>query len=192
MLQPTSVTGEVAFLGVNRDRRAGLESAPQERVAARFAGFEGEAHGGLTRGACVRVAKQYPKGTEIRNVRQLTIVSIEELAEVAAAMTLSGALSPAWIGANMALRGVPRLTELPSGARLIFENGTGIAVDMENGPCRYAGEAIDAHEPGRGLSFVKHARGKRGVAAWVEREGEIALGDRCVLHVPPQRPYRTG
>ena len=35
-------------------------------------GLVGEAHGGLTRPACTRVARQYPRGAEIRNVRQLT------------------------------------------------------------------------------------------------------------------------
>jgi len=62
-------------------------------------------------------------------------------------------------------------------------------VDMENAPCRLAAESIGDFVPGQGASFPKHAQGRRGVTAWVEREGSIAVGERARLHVPPQRIY---
>lgn len=192
ILTPSDIYGEVEFLGVNRDRAATLESAPLERVQVSYEGFDGESHGGLTRPSCSRVKLQYPRGTEIKNARQITILSAEELEGIAADMGIDGPLKPEWVGANMVLRGVPILTQLPPGARLIFENGTSIAVDMENGPCKYPAEVIDAVHPGLGLSFPKHAMGKRGITAWVERTGEIALGDVCRLHIPPQRIYEPG
>ncbi|MEO1330520.1 MAG: sulfurase [Pseudomonadota bacterium] len=190
ILTPTDLYGEVVYLGVNRDRDAGLQSAGAARIGVTYEGFEGEAHGGLTRPSCSRVKLQYPRGTEIKNARQVTILSAEELAEIGQAMGLPEAVRPEWVGANLVLKGVPALTTLPPGSRLIFEEGlASLVVDMENGPCKYPAEVIEAVHPGRGLAFPKHAMGKRGVTAWVERVGEIALGMRARLHIPPQRIY---
>lgn len=189
MLLPTEIEGEVTFLGVNPDREAGLESRPIERANLSFDGIAGEAHGGATRPACSRVKRQYPRGTPLRNARQITILSLEEMTEVAAAMGLDAPIDPSWIGGNIQLTGIPQLTRIPPSSRLIFESGAGLVADMENAPCRFAAEAVEAHRPGLGLSFPKRAAGKRGVTAWVEREGAIALGMRCRLHIPPQRLY---
>lgn len=189
MLAPTSLYGTVTGLFVNADRDASLESAATPSVRATFDGFEGEAHGGATRPSCVRVIRQYPtKGTEIRNARQITILSGEELAEIARRLDIP-AVKPEWLGANMIVEGIPDFTQVPPSSRLIFENGTGVVVDIENGPCKYPAQIIEAHHPGKGLDFPKVARGLRGVVAWIERPGEIALGDQCRLHVPPQRTY---
>ncbi|MEL6278308.1 MAG: MOSC domain-containing protein [Pseudomonadota bacterium] len=189
ILTPTELEGTVRWLGLNRDRAASLESEAVEQVTVDYGGFVGESHGGLTRPSCSRVKLQYPKGTEIKNARQITILSTEEIGEISKDMGLPSPIRPEWIGANMILQGVPQLTQLPPGSRLIFENGTSIAVDMENGPCKFPAEIIEQHHPGKGLAFPKHAMGKRGITAWIEREGEIKLGDVCVLHVPPQRIY---
>ena len=190
ILTPTDIYGEIRYLGVNRDREAGLQSAPAQRLKVDYAGFEGEAHGGLTRPSCSRVKLQYTRGTEIKNARQVTIVSAEELREIGCAMGLPEPVRPEWIGANLVLEGIPELTQLPPGSRLIFEEGlTSLAVDMENGPCKYPAQVIEEIHPGLGLSFPKHAMGKRGVTAWVERQGELALGMRARLHIPPQRLY---
>jgi hypothetical protein len=45
---------------------------------------------------------------------------------------------------------------------------------------------IEGHRPGRGKLFKRAAEGRRGVTAWVEREGRIALGDVLRLHIPDQ------
>jgi hypothetical protein len=98
-------------------------------------------------------------------------------------------LDPSWLGASMVIDGIPAFTQVPPSSRLIFGNGTGLVVDMENAPCKYPAELIERLHPGQGLSFPRHARGRRGVVAWVERPGSIALGDTAVLHCPPQRLY---
>ncbi|MEO1293287.1 MAG: sulfurase [Pseudomonadota bacterium] len=190
ILTPTEITGFIRYIGINPDRGATLESQPRETIRVMYEGFEGEAHGGLTRPSCSRVKLQYPKGTEIKNARQVTILSVEELAEIGAAMALPEPVRPEWIGANLVVEGIPLLTQIPPGSRLIFENGVSIAVDMENGPCKFPAEIIEKAHPGKGLSFPKHAMGKRGVTAWIERTGTLALGETCVLHVPPQRIYQ--
>ncbi len=192
ILTPSDIYGEAVYLGVNADRAAGLESAPLDRIAVGYDGFEGEAHGGLTRPSCSRVLLQYPRGTEIRNARQITILSAEELAAIGAAMGLPEPVRPEWVGANLVLKGVPELTQVPPGARLIFESGAALTVDLENGPCKFPGEVIERVHPGFGKKFPAAARGRRGLTAWVERTGAIALGERCRLHLPPARIYAHG
>ncbi len=188
VLMPTDIWVRVVWLGLVRDRGRGLASEPVEAVDATFDGFEGEAHGGLTRAACTRTKLQYPVGAEIRNVRQVTIVSAEELAEIAAALALDR-IEPQWLGASMVVEGAPSFTRVPPSSRLVFESGVGLVVDMENAPCRHPADAIEAAHPGHGARFPVHARGKRGVTAWVERPGRIALGAKARLHAPPQAIY---
>lgn len=188
ILSPTRIRGRVAWLGHVGDRATSLVSAPLEAVEAGWDGFPGEAHGGLTRASCIRVSAQYPVGTEIRNTRQISILSVEEMAEIAAEMDIP-AVKPEWVGASLMLEGIPELTMLPPSSRLLFESGAALVVDMENGPCRFPAEVIEAQHPGKGMRFVTAARGRRGVTGWVERPGRIALGDAVRLHIPPQRLY---
>lgn len=189
ILNPTTIAGEITALLINPDRDEGMESSAVAAVQASFAGFAGEAHGGLTRPLCSRVTKQYPKGTEIRNTRQISIVSEEELAAVAADMGLPVSLDPAWLGANMVVRCIPAFTLVPPSSRLITTGGVSLVVDMENAPCWQPGDVIEARYPGIGKSYAAKARNRRGVTAWVEREGEVSVGQAVLLHCPPQRAY---
>ena len=191
ILRPTELTGRVDAVLINEDD-SDLTTNQLDRVDVTYAGFKGDSHSGLTRPSCVRVKLQYPAGTEIRNTRQISILSSEELAEIGDALDLGEPVRPEWVGANLAITGIPQLTELPPSSRLIFEGGVSLVVDMENGPCKYPGEIIDRHHPGKGSWFPKHARGKRGVTAWVEREGDIWKGAKVALHIPPQRLYSHG
>ncbi len=191
ILQPTGIVGRIEAILINPDPDRDLTTSPLDRVQVSFAGFEGEAHSGLTRLSCVRVRRQYPPGTEIRNTRQISILSSEELAAIGAAMELGEPVRGEWVGANLVLSGIPRLTELPPSSRLIFSGGVSLVVDMENEPCRYPGEIIERHHPGKGSRFPKAARGKRGVTAWVEREGALARGETATLHIPPQRRWSS-
>ena len=186
ILKKTKVTGRVAAVLLHPDNNDSLEKARTDRVKVTYAGFEGDSHGTLTRSSCVRVRQQYAKGTEIRNVRQISILSAEELEQVAEAMEIPE-IKPEWVGANLLLEGILDLTLIPPSTRLIFEGGASLVVDMENGPCKYPAEIIDGHHPGHGMRFPKAAQRLRGVTAWVEREGEIAEGDAIEVHIPPQR-----
>ncbi|MGF1659748.1 MAG: MOSC domain-containing protein [Rubrimonas sp.] len=188
ILTPTDLFGRVVWLGIVRDRAVTLESEPVETMALDWAGPVGECHGGLTRPSCSRVKLQYPRGTEIRNARQLSMLSAEDLADIAAGLGVPE-VPPAWTGANIVFEGLPEFTMVPPGARLLFEGGASVAVDMENGPCRFVAERIEARHPGRGMAFPEVARGRRGVTGWVEKTGEVRLGETARLHVPPQRVY---
>jgi MOSC domain len=190
VLTRLDLTGTVVALLANPDRKTGLEKARVDRLALTFDGIVGDCHSSRTRASDGRMVTQYQRGTEVANTRQVSILSQEELAEIAANMGIAE-LPPEWVGANLVTSGIPDLTLLPPSTRLMFSSGATLIVDMENAPCRYVGEVIDKHHPGKGSAFVAVARHKRGVVAWVERPGAIALGDTIVLHVPPQRLYEA-
>ncbi|MCU0911801.1 MAG: sulfurase [Rhodobacteraceae bacterium] len=188
-LTETLHVGEIVWLGRVFDRGASLRATAVERLRLGFAGPEGEAHGGLTRPACSRVAALHPRGTEIRNVRQLSILSADDLAAIAAAMDL-GALDPALLGASAVVAGIPDFTHLPPGSRLQGEGGATVVVDMENLPCQLPAREVETEAPGHGARFRAAAKGRRGITAWVEREGEWRVGERMRLFVPAQRAWR--
>lgn len=187
LLSPTRHVARIVWLGLVRDRDASLRAEPVDAVEAVWEGFLGDAHAGLTRPACVRVREQHPKAAEIRNTRQISLLSAEELALIAADLGLE-ALDPALIGASMVVEGVPDLTRLPPASRLIAENGVALTTDTENAPCTLSAREIQ-RATGRGKTFKAAAAGRRGVTAWVERPGRLALGDRLRLHLPPPEAW---
>lgn len=188
ILTATEITGTVTWLGRVADRKVSLASEAVEAVDVGFAGIEGEYHSGLIRESCSRVKTQYPVGTPIRNTRQLSILSVEEMAATAQAMGLEH-IAPEWVGASMILEGIPDFTQIPPSSRLLFANGASIVVDMENAPCQWPAREIEGHHPGHGARYKAAAKGRRGITGWVEAEGRIRLGEAVRLHVPPQRLY---
>lgn len=166
-----------------------IDGEAVDEMPLTFGGFAGEIHAGLTRPACSRVAALYPRGTEIRNTRQLSLVSAEEMVEVAQALDLDR-MDYAWVGASIVVGGIPDFTHLPPSSRLQAEGGATLVVDLENGPCLEPARTIDRVRPGHGRRFKEAARGRRGITAWVEREGVLRRGDRLRLHVPAQRAWR--
>ncbi|MDR6263957.1 MULTISPECIES: MOSC domain-containing protein [Rhodobacterales] len=188
-LIPTDYTCEIVYLGIVPDREVALASDPETEVFASFAGVAGECHGGLTRPSCSRVSSQFSRGTEIRNVRQFSIISAEEMAAVAETIGIDAVL-PEWMGASIMVRGLPDFTFIPPSSRLQTQSGTTLVVDMENRPCMFPGkEELEPRHPGKGKLLKTAANGKRGVTAWVEREGILRIGDRFTLHIPDQRAW---
>jgi hypothetical protein len=190
-LVPTDHTGRIVWLGVQRRPVENLliRAEPVGEMPLTFAGFAAEVHGGLTRPSCGRVMAQHPRGTAIRNVRQLSLVSAEEMAAVAAELRLE-AMDCAWVGASAVIEGIPDFTHLPPSSRLQAEGGATLVVDMENLPCNEPAATIEQARPGHGKAFRTAAKGRRGVTAWVEAEGTLHLGQRIRLHVPAQRAWR--
>jgi len=164
-------------------------TTPQAQVQATFAGFDGDQHAGLTRKADSRTPF-YPRGALIRNERQVTIVSPDELAQAAAEMGIAE-IRPEWIGANLLIDGIPHLTLLPPGTRLFFASGAVLLVTGENQPCTIAGKAIEKQvgRPGLAQQFPKAAVQRRGLTATVERPGLIRAGDAVIAEVYTQTPY---
>lgn len=188
-LVPTDYDAEIVWLGVvtTADRKA-LMSETREHLDLGFSGVDGGVHAGATRASCVRVKTQYPKGTEIHNERQLSILGAEELDAIAAQIGLE-ALDPARLGANIVLRGIPDFTHIPPGSRLQAASGATVTVDMENLPCNFPAKSIETKHPGHGKGFKAAAEGRRGVTAFVARPGRLAIGDKMRLHIPSQRAW---
>jgi hypothetical protein len=167
-----------------------LVSTRVPEVRATLEGLEGDRHAGFTRRADARVP-QYPRGTEIHNSRQVSLVAEEELAAIAANMGVP-VIEPEWIGANLVLRGVPNLSHLPPMTRISFPERTALALEGENHPCVFPGKAIQyayPEVPGLGKRFPKAAYHLRGVVGWVERAGMIRVGDTVQIDVPEYAPY---
>lgn len=187
-LIPTAHRAKIVWLGRVADRQQGLVSEAVPQLRLDFSGPEGEAHGGLTRSSCSRVLRQYPRGTEIRNTRQLSIISAEELAAIAADMGIEQ-LDPALLGATMVVEGLADFTHLPPSSRLLGEGGASMVVDMENQSCQLPARPIESRHPGQGAAFRRAAKDRRGVTAWVEREGLVSVGEVLTLHIPAQRAW---
>lgn len=187
-LVKSKYTGRIAFLGRVPPKPANIRSAKATSVKVDFEGFEGEEHSGATRPSCVRVTMLHPEKTEIRNTRQLSILSVEENAQIAAEIGVDE-LNPEWLGASIVLEGIPDLSHLPPGSRLQTENGTTLTIDLENGPCNWPGKEIEKEHPGNGKAFKAAAMNRRGVTAWVERPGALEVGDSVSLYVPTQQAW---
>ena len=186
----TEHIGQVTWLGrVPHRDAAEIVGVPLTHMTLGFDGMTGEIHAGLTRASCSRVTSQYRKGTEIRNVRQVSIVSVEELARIAEKLDLPE-IDPAWLGASVVVSGIPDFTHVPPSARLQGPDGVTLTVDMLNQPCNLVSKTIEDARPGHGKAFKAAAAGMRGVTAWVERPGTLSVGDALVLHLPGQRPWR--
>ena len=190
-LRPTDHYARIVWMGRVPENRENIRSEAITSARATYAGIEGDFHAGLTRKSCVRVKKQHPVGTDIRNVRQLSILSAEDLAQIAAEIDLE-TIDPLLLGATLVIEGIPDFTFVPPASRLQGENGTTIAIDVENGPCNLPAREIEKEAEGHGKGFKAAARGRRGVCGWVEREGLLSVGDRLRLHVPDQRPWAHG
>jgi len=186
---PQTIEGRV--VAVLRTADPGhFETVAVETLALGLAGIDGDRHAGHVRRSGGR-EPWYARGTPIRNDRQVTVVSVEELAEVAARLGVA-VVEPAWIGANLVIEGVPRLSFLPRGSRIVLAGGAVVAVEDQNAPCRIAGRGIAGHlgDAALELAFPREARGLRGVVASVERAGEVATGDTATVKVPEQWLYR--
>lgn len=186
---PLKLSARVAGLYRTPDTRS-FETAAVEALELGFAGIAGDRHGGLTRKAGGR-EPWYPRGTEMRNERQISILSPEDLAAAAAEMAITE-IRPEWIGGNVLLTGIRDLTLLPPRTCLFFAGGVTLRIDGLNVPCRFSGRAIAAHHPDRqglDLAFVKAARRRRGLVGWVEKPGIITAGEDVEARVPEQWIY---
>ncbi len=184
-LSPTAFQCEIVWMGMVPKGAGGLRSTSVASLTLGFDGAQGESHSGENRASCVRVKEQYPVGTQIRNVRQLSILSQEELDSIATEMGLAQ-IDPQWLGASIVVRGLPDFSNLPPSSRLIGPTGASVCVDMQNRPCILPGREIEMDQPGFGALFKSAAKGRRGVTAWVECPGDMSVGDRLNLHIPDQ------
>ncbi|MCC6146796.1 MAG: MOSC domain-containing protein [Anaerolineaceae bacterium] len=178
---------EGVFLGLSAGH---ILSTPCQQAVVTFAGFEGDRHAGITMRSNSRTAR-YPRNTMIRNSRQVSIVSIEELAAITSDLRIPE-IQPEWLGANLLVSGIPALTHLPPGTRLYFSNRAALTVEGLNKPCSSSAKVLQDHYPekdGLAQAFIDAAATRRGIVAWVERPGVIELGDTFEVVLPEPVVY---
>ena len=90
------------------------------------------------------------------------------------------------------VEGLPDFSHLPPSSRLQGPDGVTLVVDMQNRPCHLPALTIEERLGAAGKGFKAAAKGLRGVTAWVERPGTLALGETMRLHVPDQRAWQPG
>ncbi|UGY09258.1 MOSC domain-containing protein [Phyllobacterium pellucidum] len=191
ILPARKLSGRVS--GLFEARAGDFVTAPSAEIRVTFDGIVGDFHAGPTRKSGGR-EPWYPRGTEMRNERQLSILAPDELVQVAAGMGLAE-LRAEWIGGNMLIDGIPSLSMLPPRTLIFFEGGVTLKVDGQNAPCKIAGRSIGEHagttdHTATALDFVRVSRRMRGIVAWVEKPGTIGNGEKVDVRIPEQWIYR--
>jgi MOSC domain-containing protein YiiM len=178
------------FRTMPEQAETGFVTTAVDALPLTFEGIVGDRHGGYTRHSGGR-EPWYPRGTQMRNERQVSILSPVELEEIAAGLGVAH-VHPEWIGGNITLSGVPHLSMLPPRTCLFFEGGVTLRIDGQNVPCRLSGRSVASHYPDRtglDVAFVKVARRLRGLVAWTEKPGLIRFGESVEIRVPEQWTY---
>jgi MOSC domain-containing protein YiiM len=158
-----------------------------EQIEVDFEGIVGDHHAGASREAYS--GDREPKGTQLRNDRQWSGVSVEELQQMSEQLALSEPLTASTLGANLCLQGIADFSLLPRGTRLKFPSGAALIVEEYNPPCLYMSiEVSKKHATRTGVplkkgQWQKSAAGRRGVVGVVDVPGVIRAGDEVDVSV---------
>lgn len=173
-----TLEGEVigVFIG---DQKTVSRSVPELVVS--FEGIVGDRHYGFTKLADARES-YYPRGTQIRNMRQFSAVSDENLKEIAKNMAVPRML-PEWLGANLSIRGIPYFSKLPPLTRIVFPDNAVLIVCDENEPCTGPGKVIEKEYGVPAHRFPREAYNLRGLVGVVERPGVIRVNDKVQVEI---------
>lgn len=169
----TEETGRVQLLFAGKGKA--VQKQPTLLLELNLFGVLGDRHAGELKKADGR-DKGIERGTLIRNWRQWSAVSIEEVEEIARNLQIEH-LEPALLGPNLVISGIANFTQLPVGTLLEFPNAI-LLVERENDPCTKAGSVIA--KANNGISehtFVKAAWHKRGLVGTIKEGGIIRYGD---------------
>lgn len=184
----TAFTGQLLGIYIATQKNT-LVSSPLSSIEVTLEGLVGDKHSGFTRAADARTPF-YPRGTLIHNNRQVSLLAIEELAEIAERLNVPEVHAED-LGANILLSGIPHFSLLPPNTRLFFPHAT-LIVSEENKPCIGPAKVLQARYPDTPnvqRHFVKMAMHKRGVVAWVEKAGSLQLGDEIRVQLPDTLAY---
>lgn len=133
--------------------------------------------------------KEFPKKIEIRNWRQWTAISKEELDKIATNLG-TGPITADLLGANINFEDIPNFTSLPRGTILRFPEDAILLVEEENNPCSGPGKEIkNVYDHVRPGDFYKHAMGLRGLVGVVYRSGIIRINDIAEVKVYAPKFY---
>ena len=177
------ITGQVVSVhaGSNED----LSKEEHATIQVELDGVVGDRHQSYKR--TTWAGDKQPEGTNRRNERQWSAVSIEELAEIQQAMDLTEPLTATSLGANLCLAGIKELSRLPKGTVLKFPSGAELIVEEYNPPCHDMGRKLalrytsHSGKPLSSTAFSKAAKLSRGIVGVVEVGGAIDAGDEVTV-----------
>ncbi len=120
--------------------------------------------------------RNFPSNIVVRNWRQVSIGSIEELEALSAKLGVQ--ITPALLGINVTLRGIAGLSSLEKGTVLSFPNQTILTVESAIIPRRiHAYKVARLYPEIETELFLNSARNLRGLVSSVFRSGIINLED---------------
>lgn len=163
--------------------REALRPEVAQTLELDWGGPVGDRHHGEWMASDARQARVFPRGTTIRNHRQVSIVDLAELSAIAAGLGISH-IEPGIIAENISTEGIPDLTNLPRMTRMAFPSGAVLMLGGPNAPCTIAGDMVAQAYGSRAEAFPKAAIGRRGVTGWVEHPGIVQPGDPITI-IPP-------
>lgn len=149
------------------------KSREVKKLLLDFNGVRFDRHYGQTSFADIRTPHA-SKRSEILNLRQITIVSEEELNLIATQLKIDEVKAED-LSANLVTSGLRNLTQLRFGTLLKFEGGCMIMTTGENQPCQGPAENIAETEKEERIEkeFLKNALKLRGLTGIVFKAGVI-------------------
>ena len=178
---------EAKIIAVSAGGNDDLSKNDVGQIEVDFFGIVGDHHAGVSREAYG--GDREPKGTILRNDRQWSGVSIEELTEMSDMLDLAEPITASTLGANLCFEGVNDFSMLPRGSRLKFPSGAVLTVEEYNPPCSDMGAQIaakytsDSSTPLTATSWLRPAAGRRGLVGVIDVPGEIKTGDEVEIRL---------
>ena len=160
-------------------------SVSVEKIYLDWDGIRGDRHYGRTKFAGIR-EKYLAKGTEMINLRQVSIVTTEELDQVAKSLDVEN-IMPEDVSANITISGIPDFTKIPFGSIIQFELQANLLLTGDNFPCIIPGQKIE-NRTGQKMAhlFAKQAIHKRGQTALILRPGIIKPSNKFQIFLPKE------
>jgi len=186
--KPDFLTGKVTQVLITPTKDKFVTTSVQE-VETTFDGFPEDRHSGNLRKSGGREKAQYKSGTTIRNNRQWSALSEEELLMIADKMGVDE-VKAEWVGANIIFEGIPGFSKLPPLTHIIINPESPDFVCLilfeENGPCQHPNRVIAEKTKGQNWksTFMVAAKGLRGTVGWVDKPGIICVGDEVRVMIP--------
>lgn len=167
---------------------SGIEnySIPVNEIEFSFEGLPGDKHFGLTAFALTK-HPEYKGKIEVRNSRQISILSVEELSSISVEIGVPE-IKAEWLFPNLLVSGIPYLSQLPPGTMFYFDGGLIIYNGGQNFPCKIVKDIIFEkypHVEGIDKKFIKAAWDKRGLLGWVEHPEKLNVGSSFKVVLPP-------
>ncbi len=151
--------------------------ADREQAFIGFDGLKANPWRASTR-ASVRACVPASRGTEIRNVRQLCIVSRRGNRRPSPPAMGLDAIDPLLVGPHR-VEGISDFTHVPPSSRLQGPNGATIGCRYGKPPLHLPAREIEARSRRARQGVQAAPKGGAGVTAWVEREGHLRVAIRC-------------